>query len=259
MLFSRTFACLAGFVVCLAFGSGQGSSAAEQAAQCMANGCGPGGWLGTVVPNKIASCSFKAACDAHDLCYSRCENCGDLFGRPECIGTCEQKKDRKDRCDRDFYDMMVGANGGRKHCVLAAKAYYLAVSYRGCTYFRSTREARFDRESFQTDFEAILQWLEENPDEADQDTAALALTRLSTLNASERNRITSDGRRLAIAEGTAAGPRMSRRIDGATVLLNGINVSGLMIDGKPFELDEVRQKHRELDASGLVQRVLPRE
>ena len=116
---------------------------------CQANGCGPSGWLGTAIPNRIANCTFKAACDNHDVCYSRCESCGDLHGKPECSGTCEMKRERKTKCDADFRNQIVQANLGKSHCQAAATAYYLAVTYGGCAFFRAIRDALAQREKWQ--------------------------------------------------------------------------------------------------------------
>lgn len=49
-----------------------------------ANGCGPAGWKGKLVPNKpFWIADFKSPCDAHDVCYGTCGNtkkdCDDEF------------------------------------------------------------------------------------------------------------------------------------------------------------------------------------
>src|SRR5204862_545076 len=76
-------------------------SAQDVSPQCKPNGCGPSGWLGSLVPDWIGRCQLKKACDQHDVCYSRCD-CGDLIGKPECQGRCRDKLDRKRACDREL-------------------------------------------------------------------------------------------------------------------------------------------------------------
>lgn len=235
-------------------------AAAQQPNKCTPNGCGPGGWLGTVVPNRFFDCSFKPACDNHDVCYSRCESCGVLFGRPECQGTCEDKRERKERCDVAFRDQMFSDNKNKAHCKTAARAYYLAVRYRGCAYFRGLREVLRTREDFQRDFEAILKWLEENPDATTEIEVDLTLRRMSTLEASENNRLSTEGGRLKLVDEALAAQGSGRSaVDRPTErrLLNGIDVTDMRVDGKPFDLDRVRSERKTFDARGLRQQVIP--
>jgi len=225
--------------------------------QCKPNGCGPGGWLGTIVPNRVLTCNFVDACNNHDICYSRCESCGPLFGRPECEGTCEQKRARKDRCDVTFYDEMIGGTNNKVLCKTPALAYYWAVKYRGCQYFRSLRDALRTRQQFQDDFEAILKWLDENPDLATVESTSIALGKIAELNVSENNRLSTAGGRLVItAEGKGVGPRSSSAGRTERWLLNGIDVSGMEVDGAPFDLDRVTRERQDFDASGLGQQVI---
>ncbi len=49
-----------------------------------ANGCGPEGWKGKLVPNKpLWMIDFKTSCNSHDICYGTCGNekkyCDDEF------------------------------------------------------------------------------------------------------------------------------------------------------------------------------------
>jgi hypothetical protein len=203
-------------------------SARSEAQTCQANGCGPSGWLGTVVPNRIANCTFKAACDNHDVCYSRCESCGDLHGKQECDGTCEMKRERKTKCDADFRNQIVQANLGKSHCRAAATAYYLAVTYGGCAFFRAIRDAVAVREKWQTDFEALLTWVEENPDAAKQMEGEVAIERLATVEAGKDNRLVTKERRLSVV---ASDPSRRSRIERKDrLLVNGIDLSDASLD-----------------------------
>jgi hypothetical protein len=195
---------------------------------CQANGCGPSGWLGTAIPNRIANCTFKAACDNHDVCYSRCESCGDLHGKPECSGTCEMKRERKTKCDADFRNQIVQANLGKSHCQAAATAYYLAVTYGGCAYFRSIRDALAVREKWQSDFEALLKWVEENPESAKQVEGQIAIERLATVEAGKDNRLTTKERRLSLVAKEPS--RRSRSDKRERLLVNGIDLTDASLD-----------------------------
>jgi hypothetical protein len=102
------------------------------------NGCGPGGALGSAVPNNPTAIesggfcqggSFVTACDAHDICYGTCNNA-------------------KGTCDNNFHTNMnnicnnVFANSPRCRniCLSAANTYFNAVSNHGQGAFDSAQE-----------------------------------------------------------------------------------------------------------------------
>jgi hypothetical protein len=225
--------------------------------QCLPNGCGPDGWLGTVVPQSILGCHFKEACDGHDKCYSRCLECGDLYGQATCNGTCEDKRERKQACDTEFYNKLLVNNPG-PHCRLAATAYYYAVRYKGCSYFRKYRGEQRSREDIQRDFEAIFQWLQENPDQAIVVESGKTLERLSTIEASEENRVTIRQSQLALHnEGVAERRGRPRATPVPKKTLNGIDVTDMALGGEPFDLEAAKRTKPGFDSDGLTQQTLP--
>lgn len=113
------------------------------------NGCGAAD--GMKVPDTILGCNFRAACEAHDNCYSACMNGGMTAGQPQCeylrclIGgdlfgseLCKTEKytslqgqaiGRKASCDAQFFQVMANDNAG--YCRLFARGYQAAVIFGG--------------------------------------------------------------------------------------------------------------------------------
>ena len=221
---------------------------------CVLNGCGPSGWWGNVVPDSVAGCNFRQACDSHDTCYSRCAKCGDLkkAGSKKCNGSCEEKRARKDSCDLNFHEAMIAGNPNSALCKVAATAYYLTVSYRGCSYFRGVKGTKSNRKKFQKDFEAILSWLQNNPEAAARKKTEIALRRLSQIDASDANRLHEHGGRLgAVAEGLGSATRGTPKSSGPRVLMNGLDITRLKIDGKPFNTGVAKQKNKNFNLDGI--------
>lgn len=138
--------------------SGQASNASTSHT-CRANGCGPDGWFGMVVPNEIAGCSFKPACDSHDICYSKCLSCHSYSDSPICYGL-DNRRMRQAECDTDFRADLVKASGGSKVCLLASRIYHRVVTDLGVRYHRgltatpgdeAERDAEFKRR-FEAEF-----------------------------------------------------------------------------------------------------------
>ncbi|MGH6814927.1 MAG: hypothetical protein ACREC6_04425 [Hyphomicrobiaceae bacterium] len=191
-----------------------------------------------LIPNRIADCLFKAACDKHDACYSRCEKgCGDLYGRPECEGTCETKRERKKLCDKDFRMQLVRDNLGKPHCRTAATAYYLAVTHGGCTYFRSVRETLPVRQKMQNDFDALLKFLEDNPDTAKQIEAEIAIEQLATIEAGKNNDLAVNDGRLSLVASSPA--RRTRAAKTERLLVNGIDLTDASLDASMHDVMRV--------------------
>jgi hypothetical protein len=233
------------------------SASAQPVNKCVPNGCGPDGWLGTVVPESVMGCQLKQACDGHDKCYTRCFECGDLFGQATCNGTCEEKRERKQACDTEFYDKLLSDNPG-KRCRLAATAYYYAVRYKGCSYFRNSRGNSRSREDIQADFESILKWLEQNPDQARVIENGNTLEKLSTIEASEENRVVLRDSQLALRnEGMSARRGSSAATPLPRKMLNGIDITYMAIDGEVFDLQEAKRRKPSFNSDGLTQQTYP--
>ena len=86
------------------------------------NGCGPGAFLGSIVPQKYRNADFRPACNKHDACY----------------GTCNSDRTACDRAFlRDLYKQCAKAYPGDhnrdrlKDCKGKAQRYYEAVFRNG--------------------------------------------------------------------------------------------------------------------------------
>ena len=120
------------------------------------NGCGTG-WNQYLVPDSIPilRCTFRNACDEHDICYGKCEGkmlgeceyqrCrtgGDLFGQDICVteprflALTARANKRKSQCDASFYERMVSLNHGKAVCKAFAVVYRDAVKNFGGGAFR---------------------------------------------------------------------------------------------------------------------------
>lgn len=136
------------------------AGAAATAHSCPVNGCGPDGFFGMIVPNRLAGCRFKAACDAHDVCYSKCLPCHTFSNSPLCYGL-DNKQARRTECDDDFKKRLLSDNPGSLVCRTASEAYYRAVRQFGNSSHRSIRPSNekltADRSAaFKRAFEAEL-------------------------------------------------------------------------------------------------------
>ncbi len=115
------------------------------------NGCGTG-WNAYLVPDSIrlASCSFRAACDTHDACYDKCRtpqsadassqvcaylHCrrdGKFYGQDICRSEYFEKSkwdadQRRTKCDGAFYSNLLDINRGRAICEAFSLFYLKAV------------------------------------------------------------------------------------------------------------------------------------
>lgn len=130
----------------------------------IANGCGSG-WSLYFVPDsiKLAECSFKAACDQHDICYGKCEKSfvgeceyrrcqagGDLYKNNECkinenlLILMVKANQRKRVCDADLCDKIRKINKGKPICEAFAIVYRDAVRYFGKDKFLGIDGADFN-------------------------------------------------------------------------------------------------------------------
>jgi hypothetical protein len=140
-------------LVMLALQAAPGLAHAETANACTPNGCGPGGFFGAAVPNELAGCSFKAACDAHDVCYSKCLSCHPFSKSPTCQGA-DNKAARRLECDGDFKKALVRASGSSKVCLAAADAYHFSVRKFGDSYHRGNKSKLSEADQFKAIFDA---------------------------------------------------------------------------------------------------------
>jgi hypothetical protein len=124
------------------------------------NGCGAG-WSIYLVPDSIpvAQCRFKAACDAHDNCYGKCEGrardpkapeceylrCrkgGDLDGASVCETSAKFSRlagaaiDRRRKCDVSLGQQIREDNKEKWVCAAFAYVYEHAVKTFGDAYFQ---------------------------------------------------------------------------------------------------------------------------
>lgn len=129
-------------------------------ALAVTNGCGTG-WNTWLVPDSIplAACQFKQACDAHDVCYGRCEGRAADTKAPECAYLacvdagelfetfrCESDarllrlktlaEIRKKACDDDLYKKIRALNPKKAVCAAFAVVYRAAVKKWGKGAFR---------------------------------------------------------------------------------------------------------------------------
>ncbi len=231
--------------------------------QCT-NGCGPGGWLGTFVPNSLGSCKIKRACDNHDQCYGRCiKGCGDLVGKSECQGKhCNDaaSKTRKYKCDYQLEKDIVDLNLGT--CKAVAWAYRVAVVKCGCGYFNGfgAVDEKIKRERFQKDFGEALRAYEfqnKNPGTIDLEQQTETLRKLSEVDPLSENRLifmANDRRpRLSLRSERPRSPQFAGPKE--RTIVNGVDVTEMEVDGKRFNLRSLRERS-DFDARGLKQETL---
>lgn len=127
------------------------------------NGCGSG-WNQPVIPDdiKIIGCTFKVACDSHDICYGdcdklqkkslpqcsylRCVKGGDLYGKSQCddVGMKSiriEAENRRATCDAAFLVDLVKINPGNSKCNLFTGLYPFVVHLLGTEPFRGMHQS----------------------------------------------------------------------------------------------------------------------
>jgi hypothetical protein len=103
-----------------------------------ANGCGPEGWKGKLVPNMpFWMINFKDPCDGHDRCYSTCgklkDDCDQSF-RGDLWTACYLKWGRDDfTADPPKFSLPTPDQFFLKRCIQLADIYYQAVAKGGNT------------------------------------------------------------------------------------------------------------------------------
>lgn len=224
--------------------------------QCKPNGCGPGGWLGVLVPNTPVGCDFKAACDQHDICYGKCiGGCSPIAGTPACDGDCKARKPEKEKCDRAFVFKMKADNPGTWMCEKVADDYYWFVSNCGCSFFQGfvgniAVMSEAQREQYRQSFEELARFREfmrTHPGNPRGLQIQTGLDLMSFFGYCDDNkfRFHTDGdvpvlaieSRLQIDVPSISTDRgyvlQSRRI------FSGIDVTKMVIHGKRFDLNEL--------------------
>ncbi len=143
-------------------------AASGQPISATPNGCGSG-WNTYLVPDTlpVLSCRFETACNRHDLCYGncipgspgalepacaylRCRAGGDLDGQAECQSPAfselrQQATQRRQVCDRSFYDELQRTNRDRRLCTAFALLYREAVALFGAGSFFGAGPEAADR------------------------------------------------------------------------------------------------------------------
>ncbi len=84
------------------------------------NGCGPGGWLGILIPDTPYGYNFSKCCDAHDKCWGTCR-------------TSQSAVTHQQTCDIQFLKCMqqvckAVSAGNIQQCYAVANVYFEAVS-----------------------------------------------------------------------------------------------------------------------------------
>ncbi len=106
------------------------------------NGCGSD-ISAVFVPDAIGECTFKEACEQHDLCYGKCLEGGSIFGTPACNDSREAKEARRLQCDDDFAKHITTINEGK--CDRWAGVYRKAVRLAGAGSFNGMEATEIRR------------------------------------------------------------------------------------------------------------------
>lgn len=183
------------------------------------NGCGSG-ITEFLVPNKIANCKLKEACDRHDLCYGRCLEGGKLFGSEACNASEQEKESRKQKCDVSLYDDIVQANQGS--CRGWASFYKFFVVHAGGGFFNGMTIA---------DLEKIID-TSKTPDDA--------LSKLEYLKVLDKADVL-DFRNMQLIDGTVSVPTL-RPIPDLKTYRNGQIIIPKDFKATPKNLQLLRQQ-----------------
>lgn len=228
---------------------------AQGANQCTPNGCGPAGWLGWLVPNSPLGCQFKAACDAHDICYSRCvTGCSSNAGTPACDGDCQARKAEKDKCDTAFVTKLKADNPGKARCQELADDYYWFVSNCGCKFFRGFIEnAKAISSEFQQEFRqsaeavrAFREYRRQKPGDLRAFEMEQGMASIKFLGVCEDNKfrfLFEQGQPLLVIESKQPLDTPTVRTQRGITLnsrkfLSGIDVTNMSLEGKRFDLKD---------------------
>lgn len=229
--------------------------------------------MGTLIPEYVAGCDFKTACDQHDRCYGRCDrsNCPGQLNANKCAGNCamcdprcpKSRQQRRKVCDAQLTIDIVRNNSGR--CEAAAYAYSFAVSAAGCWFFRgfgplgTTERQRRLKETFQSNFDAAYARAKADPGvmkPAIAEPEKRAVREVGeVVDMADYKLVVDHAFRRPILKLKKKGMNF-RGFGGARdrVLLNGVDVTDVTVSGKMFDLNEVRKARPDFDTSGLKQK-----
>jgi len=121
------------------------------------NGCGPGGWIGKLVPDNIPGfVKFHNSCDWHDTCYGN------------------WSKHKRGYCDGHFYNLMKDSCFGVYDCPICDSLGSCGIALPGCDaryktcqyfakiYYKAVR-TRLGRKVFDKNQFAACPWKRSNP------------------------------------------------------------------------------------------------
>ncbi len=94
--------------------------------------CGSG-FTEKLVPEAPFGCQMSGACKAHDACYGKCDEGGELFGKPYCLQSefSATRIKAKLACESKFYSDIDKSNEGRWSCKGLGALYVAAVGIGG--------------------------------------------------------------------------------------------------------------------------------
>ncbi len=236
--------------------------------QCTVNGCGPGGVLGKLIPNKyqgyFAQCEFKNACDKHDKCYSNCMKCSSWYGTERCKEkSCwfSWENTFKSQCDEQLYTDISLANQGNRVCDGFASVYKAAVKLLGCNFYYGQKFSRDKQLQFQKNFDALMQYYEfhrRNDIPLDRKSLDAVIDQLSRSPAVEKNIFDFSIRKgaptlsvEAFDMGTAGAPKPAPETLAKGVrisrYINGIEVTNMIDDSATFAARNVPASRQPFD------------
>jgi hypothetical protein len=146
------------------------NSSAAYAQSTLPNGCGSD-FSKYIVPDRVANCTMKSACDLHDICYSKCATHAQIKANPqECFyrscepgeenhgkdacspmkvqGLLQEREKRRASCDVKLFADIARTNDDKLQCRAIGRIYERAVIVLGSTSFfgTTTSSGKFTRE-----------------------------------------------------------------------------------------------------------------
>ena len=238
-------------VFCLLLAAACTAAIASHRGPCVSNGCGPAGWRGKLVPEKFLGCIFTPACNAHDICYGQCTNCGPNHGKQMCIVKA-QRVVLKDACDVALQKDIETQNGGSWLCWGFSKVYYTVVAGFGDEYFGENPPPETLIARAKEDMDALTRYAGFD----DRATTERRINQIENAAVLLRRADRNFENRFAVTPpplpGGEPGLRFESRTPVPTVivprdgvrleqkqLLNGIDVTKMRINGRSPNLDQI--------------------
>ncbi len=140
------------------------------------NGCGSGR-VGFLVPNKtwLSQCQFETSCNAHDVCYGKCLEGGELQGNATCNVRADKQR-RRAVCDTALQTDIITANPNKPVCSMYASLYRFAVQALGESFFHGVSGSGAVEEPLAR----FLRYVERNPQAFDNAEVERAFDALAT-------------------------------------------------------------------------------